>query len=191
MRLVGVLMLLSGPGDLAEFRYVQTPANTCVVDTRWRHAEATDARVARQVPEYAGAYAESTATNTIFVTDLASRERARRSLEQALTERFGAYLFKLTRYQRVTFSYRQLQSWLECFLNAARPGDIRSAWLSPQENRMRLQVSDDSARIRLEALARVLDVPSNAFVIQRASPADPPLPQRRTTLRRGGRVGAT
>lgn len=145
----------------------QTPQ--CAIDTVWRFAEPSAARVARLVPEYAGSYATPESL-TFFLTDTTASERVRDAFRTQLSSNWGRDVLPRARFVVVRYSYRQLQSWLECVITGARPGDWRMAGVDELRNQARLGSAGAAAFDRLKQLIVDLGLPRDAIDIQLMPP---------------------
>jgi hypothetical protein len=137
----------------------------CAVDTIWRWAEPSAATTARLVPEYAGNYATPQSL-TVFLTDNAANERLRSALATSLTSDWGKNVLRQTRFVVVRYSYRQLQSWLECGVAQAPDGTVEWSFLDFRANRASFGVVDSAAQKSIEQLLISLRVPRDAFQVQ-------------------------
>ena len=164
---IASLLFAASLGVSAPARPV-SPVPACVVDTVWKLADPSDAAIARRVPSYAGSSADSALIATIYVTDLSDRDAAERAVKEELLRRFGMQVSSEARVERVKYSYRQLQSWLECLVSSARSGDIRGGGIETPRNRLTLQVADAKAQARLNALLRQRSIPAQAVRLQLA-----------------------
>lgn len=144
-------------------------APPCAIDTVWRFAEPTSARVARLVPEYAGSFATPESIR-FFVTDAAAGERVREAFRTELTSDWARTVLPRARFVVVRYSYRQLQSWLECILAEGKSGDAQSMSLSPVTNQVSLQPANPVGLDRLRKLIVDLGIPRDAVRIDADAP---------------------
>ena len=163
---IASLLFITANLDVSALRRPLSPVPACAVDTVWKHAAQSDGAIARQVPGYAGSTADSALIVTIYVSDLRDGESAKRALKEELLRRFGVYHFVEARVERVRYSYRQLQSWLECIIDSARPGDVRVSGIESLRNRVSLLVVDAAAHTRVSGLLRELSIPARAVTLQ-------------------------
>ena len=136
----------------------------CVVDTVWRTAEPIAARVSRLVPAYAGGHATPESL-TVFLTDTAATESVRAALHAELGD-WGGRVLPDARFVTVRYSFRHLQSWLECVQAHVKPGEVGISGLRYNENQIWLLVAD-SAHQRLEQLLKDLAIPRGAVQLER------------------------
>jgi hypothetical protein len=162
-------------------RHASAASQACIVDTVVREGELGDARISRAVREYSGNY--STADSlTIFVTDLRAGERARAALQSEIRSLWPQAVVPNASFVRVKYSYRQLQSWLECLSNRSQPTDGHGgdgwvrAGVAPRQNAVRIDVIGENIRVSLERLVAQLGIPREAVVVTvlRRDEARPP-----------------
>lgn len=98
------------------------------------------------------------------LTDVGSASDAfpviRRELERSLI-----VVPRQIRFVRVAYSYRQLRSWLECYIRDGGVVDVTIWPVRTTDNRVGLSVAADSVRSRVEARLRRLGLPREAFDI--------------------------
>lgn len=147
----------------------------CAIDSTWRlfmprlgRALPPDERVAFHVAEYAGVFRDTGALReTVLVVQLTDVEAAPEAMLVVRREWMLGHNQATVpmRFSRVAYSYRQLRSWLECYLRGAGAGDITTWGVNTFRNRVGLSVGADSIRPKVEAELRRLGLPVEAFEI--------------------------
>ena len=123
--------------------------------------------MARELPEFAGAYVDSGYLN-IYLTDLAAAERANSVVARELERQRRSMP---VRYQQAKYSYEQLEDFARA-LEPLGEGHVYRQ-LSQQHNRLHVGVSSVEARDRLTAKIRRLGLPADAVVVELTAPATP------------------
>jgi hypothetical protein len=166
----------------------------CPIDSTWQpfmprrdRPLPPDERVAFHVAEYAGVYRDTgTLRETGLVVQLTDVEKAPEAMLIVRKEwMFGHNQASVPmRFTRVTYSYRQLRSWLDCYVRGAGAGDITTWGVNTLRNRVGLSVRADSIRPKVEAELRRLGLPVEAFEIRVGWVQTTALPSSGTRARR-------
>jgi hypothetical protein len=147
-------------------------ATRCEIDSAWTRFGARppdlDERIAFRAPEYAGLYRDAASpaesSFVVMLTDPDASPHVTRIVREELAR--GYRLNANLRVARARYSYRELRSWLECYLRGAGAGHLSSWGLGIKRNRVTLGIAADSVRRRVEEDIRRLALPPEAFDIQ-------------------------
>jgi hypothetical protein len=144
----------------------------CAVDSAWNpltpQAPTYDERIAFRLPEYAGVSRDtglqSASSRIVRLTDLRVAPTAEIVVRaEVRDEGHGA---QRTRFVQVTYSYRELRSWLECYLRDAGIRNLTTWTVSVRRNRVGLGVAADSIRAKVLEDIQRLGLPVEAFDVQ-------------------------
>jgi len=120
------------------------------------------------IPEFGGAFVDSTKTLNIYLTDLASVPRAQRIVQLQL-ERHRRPQFPL-RFIQGQYSFQQMDSIIQQMGAFANKG-IVSVRIDEFVNRIRIGYMTDDARARLEEGIKALGLPRGAIILEKGAPA--------------------
>ena len=172
LRLVVLCAALAGACGRRTLEPIQSSSPACAIDSTWKGLlprpgpPPFDERVAFAVPQYAGIARDTGALGqsslVVTLTDLGSARKA----DSVIRRERGREILARTRFVQVTYSYRQLRSWLECYLRGSSAGGLTAFGVSTRLNRVALGVAADSLRPAVAANIRRLGLPLEAFDIQ-------------------------
>jgi hypothetical protein len=162
---------LSCIGGLLQAQATNARAD-CPIDSSWANwaprPPSYDERIALQLGEYAGVARDTgvqrESVTVVMLTSLGAAERARSIVQRELTN--GTRPPQRYRFVEVTYSYRQLRSWLQCWLAGGGVRDLTAWGVSVRRNRVGLGVAADSIRPRVLEAVRRLGLPTEAFDVQ-------------------------
>lgn len=148
----------------------------CAIDSTWQpfmprldRPLPPDERVAFHVAEYAGVVRDTGAVRetslVVQLTDVEAAPEAMLVVRRQWVLGHNQATVPM-RFVKVSYSYRQLRSWLECYLRGAGAGDITTWGVNTLRNRVGLSVRADSIRPKVEAALRRLGLPIEAFEIR-------------------------
>ena len=119
------------------------------------------------IPEFGGAFVDSTKTLNIYLTDLASVPRAQRIVQLQL-ERHRRPQFPL-RFIQGQYSFQQMNSILQEIGAYASKGGVASLMIDEFVNRIRIAYVTEDARARLEEGIKALGIPRQAIILEKGA----------------------
>ena len=120
------------------------------------------------IPEFGGAFVDSTRTLNIYLTDLASVPRAQRIVHFQLERQKRPQL--PVRFIQGQYSFQQMDSIIQQMGAFANKG-IVSVRIDEFVNRIRIGYMTDDARARLEEGIKTLGIARGAIILEKGAPA--------------------
>lgn len=148
-------------------------AVACAIDSAWQQPgrEASfDERVAFQIGTYSGMYRDAGASgdsirNVVLLTDVEAAPEVVPILRREL-ERYSRANVPRFRFRRAKYSYRELRSFLECYIRGAGARHLSGWSVDISQNQVTLSIPVDTLRARVVEEIRRLRSPRDAFDIR-------------------------
>jgi len=118
------------------------------------------------IPEFGGAFRDSTGTLNIYLTDLASLPRAQRIVHYELERQKRPEL--PVKFIKGQYSFQQFNSIIQQLLAYSHEG-IASVGIDEWINRLRIGYVTDDARARFENAIKALGIPREAIILEKGA----------------------